>query len=98
MNMHHGLVGPRLFGSAPPSWNAANMVSLVDNAGRLCHSLHDGVERDTGSRSLKPSLVGFDDCAHCGHRDLIFLAEWMEYGPSGRYVIFEQCRHDVPSA
>jgi hypothetical protein len=31
MNVHHGLVGPRLFGSAPPPWNAANMVSFVDD-------------------------------------------------------------------
>jgi hypothetical protein len=98
MNVHHGLVGPRLFGSAPPPWNAANMVSFIDDADRLRYSLHDGVERRSGSRSLKLSLVGFDDCAHGDHRNLIFLSEWMEYGPGGRNVIFENCLHDVPSA
>jgi hypothetical protein len=96
MNMHHGVVGPRIFGSAPPPWNAANMVSFVDNPGRRRDALHDGIKRRTGRCSLKPSFVGFGDSAQGSHRSLIFRAEWMEYGPGGRTVIFKKCDHDVP--
>ena len=88
MNMHHGLVGRRIFGPAPPAWNAANLVSFVDNPGRRRDALHDRIKRNTGRRSLKLSFVGFDDTAHGSHRNLIFRAEWMEYGPGGRTVIF----------
>jgi hypothetical protein len=98
VNMHDGLTGPRTFGPAPPPRNTANMVSFVDNSGRRRDALHDGVKRNSGRRSLKPSLVGFDDSAHRGHRSLIFFAEWMEHGPSGRDVIFDSCLHDVPPA
>jgi hypothetical protein len=95
MNMHHGVVGPHIFGPAPPPWNAANMVSFVRNPGRRRDSLHDGIKRNSGRCSLKPSFVGFDDNAHGSHRSLIFRAEWMDYGPRGRSVIFKKYGHDV---
>jgi hypothetical protein len=96
MNMHHGVVGPRIFGSAPPAWNAADMVSFVHNPGRCRDVLHDGIKRSPSRCSLKPSFVGFDDSAHGNHRSLIFRAEWMEHSPSGRNVILKKCSHDVP--
>jgi hypothetical protein len=95
MDMHHSVVGPLIFGSAPPPWNAANMVSFVRNTGRRRDALHDGIKRNPGRCSLKPSFVGFDDGAHGSHRSLILRAKWMQYGPVGRIVIFKKC-HDFP--
>ena len=95
MDMYHSVVGPLIFGSAPPPWNAANMVSFVRNTGGCRDALHDGIKRNPGRCSLKPSFVGFDDGAHGSHRSLILRAKWMQYGPVGRIVIFKKC-HDFP--
>jgi hypothetical protein len=51
------------------------MVSFVDNSGRRNDTLHDGVKWNAGRRSLKLSLVGFDDGAHGSHSGLIFRAD-----------------------
>jgi hypothetical protein len=96
MDVHDGLLGPRIFGSAPPPWNAANTVSFVHNPDRCRDVLHDGIKRNAGRCSLKPSFVGFDNSAHSSHYSLIFRAEWMEHGPGGHSVIFKKCDHDVP--
>jgi hypothetical protein len=95
MNMHHSVVGPLISGSAPPPWNAANMVRFVRNTGRRRDALHNRIKRNPGRCSLKPSFVGFDDGAHGSHRSLILRVEWMQNGPASRIVIFKKC-HDVP--
>src|ERR1700679_1958255 len=67
MEVHHRLAGPRVFGSAPPSRNASNMVSLVDYADRGRDVLHDRVERNPSCNPLKLTFVGFHTGAHGGH-------------------------------
>jgi hypothetical protein len=94
MDMHEGLLVPRIFGAAPPPWNAANMVSFVGNPSRRRHVLHDGVKWHSRTCSLKLSFVWFDDGAHCGHRSLIFRTEGMEHRPRSNLVL-NHCLHDV---
>jgi hypothetical protein len=79
MDVHDSLIGPRIFGSAPPSRNPSNTPSLIDNARRVSDALHDGIKRSSSCNPLELALVRFDDRAHGGHRSLVFRAEGMLY-------------------
>jgi hypothetical protein len=73
------------------------------------HPQPSAIERERMSKLLKPETLiwwvltrrleaEITRLAHGGHCSLIFFAEWMEHGPSGRNVIFDSCLHDVPPA
>jgi hypothetical protein len=72
MDVQDGLAGLRIFRSAPPARDSSHSSSLVDNASRRGHPLHDGVEGDASGRSLQAPFVGFSDNPHGRHRSFIF--------------------------
>jgi hypothetical protein len=96
VKMYDSLARSGICRAAPPSRNTTNVVSFVYDVSGSCDALHDGVERGSGRRSLELPLVWFDNDSHGKRRGLIFCAEWMEHGPSGRNVILKKRCHDVP--
>jgi hypothetical protein len=92
MDVHDGLTGPRGFGSAPPSRNASNTVSLIHYANRGRDVRHDGVKRNSSGNSLRLAFVGLYDSAHGSHRIFVFRAQWMVHQP--RSMMFQKCFHD----
>jgi hypothetical protein len=93
--VHHCLTWPRILRSAPPSRDAANFGRLVDDAGRRCHSLHDGVKETSRPGSLKLALAWFNSSAHGGHCYLVLCTDSVDRGPRGHIVIFPECLHLV---